>query len=83
MKELDWIHIAVSIFLIAWGMVGIYSAIKNDNKSRFFTIGGFSYLIEKFADQKSAVRFKNVFWGLLCIILGIGFLYIELTTDRQ
>jgi hypothetical protein len=77
---MDWMRIIATIFLLAWGLLGLYSGIKNDGKSRFMIFGGTGYVLDKAPDQKTVVRLKNITLGLLCIILAIGFLYIQLKT---
>ena len=77
MKGFDWAQIIATLFLTSWGLLGIYSAIRNDNKSRFFTMGGFIDLFDKEEDQRTVTRAKNFFLGILCAALGLGLLYVQ------
>ena len=81
MARLDWMKIVATVISIAWGLVGIYSGLKNDGKSRFLTLGGPSALTDKYDDQKELTRLKNLFWGLLSVGLGVGLLYIQMKDD--
>lgn len=78
MEKLDWAQIIATIFLFAWGLLGLYSGIKNDGKSRFLILGGLGYMLDKVEDQKTAIRIKNIILGLLTTLLGGGLLYIQL-----
>jgi hypothetical protein len=77
MKGVDWLQIIATVCLTSWGMLGIYSSIRNDNKSRFFTMVGFGDLFDKGEDQRTITRAKNFFLGILCTALGLGLLYVQ------
>lgn len=77
MNEFDWMRLVATLALTGWGLLGIYSGIRNDGKSRFLTMGGLSSLFDKYEDQRTITRLKNIFWGLLSFCIGVGLLCIQ------
>jgi hypothetical protein len=78
---MNWTYILVSIFLIVWGLIALYSAFKNDNKSRFLILGGLGQLFDYLGLQRLGTRLTNIFWGSICLALGIGLLLTIIKHD--
>jgi len=66
-----------TFFLFVWGLLGLYSGIKDDGKPRFMMMGWLGNLLDKTEDQNIALRIKNRVFGLLCVLLAVGLLYIQ------
>lgn len=73
---MNWIELIAATFLMFWGMLALYSGIKNDGKSRFMILGWIGYPHND-EDRKTVIRIKNIVLGLICITLGVGLLYIQ------
>ena len=71
------------LILIYYGFRGIYSFLKNDKKEHFQNGWDFetanTSIVKKTVGRDNYIRYQNIYWGMIFLILGIAILIHEIT----
>jgi len=66
------------IILIFVGFSSIKSFIKKENKEWFFTTTSESWIVKKTIGKKNYIRWHNLVFGLIALLVGIVFLCLKI-----